>query len=165
MKISELKELTYVDETIPQGLRWKVSPRSRNIKIDDPCGCLKSRGYYVTGIKGKYYLNHRLIYALFNNLDLDQLPPLIDHIDRCKINNKISNLREATCNLNSANRKIQENNTSGVRGVNWCKRDKKWYARIRINGKKKHLGCFDCLEEAKKVYNIKFKEAYPEVIV
>jgi hypothetical protein len=33
--------------------------------------------------------------------------------------------------------------SSGFRGVGWFKRDRKWHATIRIDGKNNHLGYFD----------------------
>ena len=33
-------------------------------------------------------------------------------------------------------------------GVSYCKRDNLWYARIKVGGKTKHLGCFSDLESA-----------------
>ena len=49
------------------------------------------------------------------------------------------------------NNKIRKDNTSGIKGVSWHKRVKKWVALCQTNGKQKHLGSFDTIEEAEKV--------------
>ena len=46
---------------------------------------------------------------------------------------------------------MSRSNTSGVTGVTWDKSIGKWLAQIRLDGKTKHLGYFDDLEEAAEV--------------
>lgn len=72
----------------------------------------------------------------------------IDHIDRNPMNNRRSNLREATRSQQGMNRKKQNNNTSGFIGVYWNKREGKWMAALKINGKSKHLGYFSNKHDA-----------------
>ena len=57
----------------------------------------------------------------------------VDHKDRCVWNNSRQNLRLATPKENARNRSKRRNNSSGVPGVSWHKRDKKW--RVTIAGK------------------------------
>lgn len=45
---------------------------------------------------------------------------------------------------------IQSNNTSGYKGVCWNKKSNKWYAQIRVNKKRIHLGSFTNIEDAIK---------------
>ena len=65
-----------------------------------------------------------------------------DHIDRNPLNNRRSNLRQATASQQNMNQGKQSNNTSGVIGVCWHKDRNKWNAFISISGKRKHLGYF-----------------------
>ena len=65
-----------------------------------------------------------------------------DHMDCNPFNNRKENLRFATKSQNSVNRSKQKNNTSGIMGVYWHKRDEVWVARIGINGKQVNLGYF-----------------------
>ena len=71
-----------------------------------------------------------------------------DHINRNKLDNRKENLRIASKNLNSINRGLRKDNTSGYKGVGWEKRRKKWYASIMINQKSKTLGCFNNIQDA-----------------
>lgn len=75
---------------------------------------------------------------------------VIDHKNRNPLDNRLNNLRPCTVQQNSMNRSVQCNNTSGVSGVYWSNTYNKWIARIKINGKAKHLGYFKELEEATK---------------
>lgn len=65
-----------------------------------------------------------------------------DHKDCNPLNNRRNNLRPATKSQNATNRSKQSNNTSGIVGVYWHKRDQTWEAGIGINNKYIHLGCF-----------------------
>jgi len=66
------------------------------------------------------------------------------------------NCRFVTHAENSRNQRLlQENNTSGYRGVGY--ENKKWRARITINNKQKYLGCFDSITLAALRYDA---EAY-----
>ena len=43
--------------------------------------------------------------------------------------------------------------TSKYIGVYWAKNNKKWKAGVRVEGKNKHLGYFECEEEAARKYD------------
>jgi hypothetical protein len=135
-----------------------------NIKNNSTGRILKpgiNKGYYQVHLSNngevKTKLVHRLVGEAFPN-------PLnkkyIDHIDNNRLNNNINNLRWATPSENSFNQKLSSVNTSGNKGVSFHKRDKKWYAKIKINGKKIHLGNFDSKDEAIKARVNKAKELF-----
>ena len=84
----------------------------------------------------------------------------IDHIDNCKTNNNIMNLRWVTHKENGMNRLLNINNSSGVKGVTWHKQKKKWCARIRIDGISIHLGYFDKINDAKQARIKRANEAF-----
>ena len=77
----------------------------------------------------------------------------VDHIDRNRLNNELGNLREVTKRENALNSGMSSNNTSGFRGVYWSKKSQKWQASIQSEGKLRHLGYFDCKEEAARAYD------------
>ena len=75
-----------------------------------------------------------------------------DHINGNKLDNRKKNLRICSRTENSRNSKIRSNNTSGFKGVHWHGALKKWRARIKVNGKCIHLGCFDDKKSAHNAY-------------
>lgn len=73
-----------------------------------------SRYYHIClskNNKPKTYTVHRLVAKAFL-LNPDNLPE-VDHIDRNKLNNHISNLRWVSKSKNQANRNMMKTNTSG----------------------------------------------------
>ena len=114
---------------------------------------LNQEGYARTKINKKYVLMHRFITKCPND-------KVVDHINRNRIDNKKSNLR--ICNVidNCHNASISNNNTSGVTGVNFNKKSRKWRAYIMCNGINYNLGFYCDKEEAikarkdsEKIYN------------
>ena len=132
-------------------LIWKTN-RTPGVKAGDIAGTIAKSGYSQIRLNGKTYKAHRLIFIYHHGY----FPGFVDHIDRNKSNNKIENLREASLVQNQGNRKMDVRNTSGYRGVSWYKKDKKWGARITMNGTKKFLGLF---EDPSDAYDAYCKEA------
>lgn len=72
---------------------------------------------------------------------------VVDHMQYNTLDNTDSNLRVITNGENLQNRKGPDrDNKSGVRGVCWNKRTKKWIARV----KQILIGSFDSIHEAEK---------------
>lgn len=109
-----------------------------------PAGWVDDSGYNHIRLKGKLYLEHRLIYLLHHKY----LPELVDHVDRNPRNNRIENLREACKKLNAINSGLPANNRSGIKGVSWHKAGQKWTAQIKNDGVKIHLGSYSKLQDA-----------------
>ena len=65
-----------------------------------------------------------------------------DHIDRNGLNNQRSNLRFVTHQENCLNKNKYRGSSSKYKGVAWNKKNKKWTAQIKINGRQRHLGSF-----------------------
>lgn len=93
----------------------------------------------------KFILMHREILKTPNK-------KVTDHIDQNGLNNQRSNLRVATPSQNQHNKGGYKNNTSGLKGVMWHKRDKKWFARTKLNGKNIYLGYYTSKELAHEAY-------------
>ena len=120
---------------------------------------LGTRGYYDVIIKndeGKliHITNHKLVGLTFipnpNNYKI------IDHIDNNKLNNDVNNLRWCSQQQNNFNQSLSSKNTSGFKGVYYCKSNKKWNANIKYDRKTYQLGSFDKKEDA---INARIKEA------
>lgn len=101
---------------------------------------------------------HRLVAQTFikNPNNKEQ----VDHIDNNRTNNNVYNLRWATNQENCFNRKMSINNTSGVKGVVWHKRIKKWQAFIKINGKLKFIGYYDEMEDASEARKLEAQRLF-----
>jgi len=127
-------------------LYWK-NPTSGRMKKGLRAGRYGKRGYIETGINYKRYKNHRIIFLMFHGY----LPEIVDHIDNNKLNNKIENLRAATCSQNLQNAKLSKSNTTGIKGVVWEKDRKYWKAQIMVNGKQIRIGKLESLELAELV--------------
>lgn len=120
---------------------------SWNTKFSNKLAGTIDKGYLRVNVSGRQLLNHRVIYALYHKLNLIDVPPMLDRMDRDKLNNRPSNIRKATRSLNSLNRR-QVSNVSGYIGTHYDKHCNKWVSQIRINNKCKTLGRFNTKEEA-----------------
>jgi hypothetical protein len=80
-------------------------------------------------------------------------PRQVDHKDRVNtLDNRRKNLR-VTLDQNSQNIGIPKHNTSGFKGVSWCKREQRWLAYIAFHGKQHPLGYFPTAELAAMAYD------------
>jgi len=140
-------------------LYWKEK-RSNSIDLSKPAGYIDNQRYRVIRIKGKLYQAHRLVWKYHYGKDPKEF---IDHIDGNKSNNNMENLREATRQQNNFNKITQKNNKLGIKGVS--KHRNKYAARIIINGKKKHLGMFFTIEEARLAREEAEKKLFKEFSV
>ena len=122
---------------------WR-SPR-RRVRVGFLAGAVTPSGYIAIGVDRKVYRAHILAWMYMTG----ELPDgHIDHIDGDRSNNAWSNLRIATRSQNAANSRTATSNTSGVKGVFWCKSTKKWSCNLRRNGVVAYRASFDTLEQA-----------------
>lgn len=125
-------------------MTWRVDKgRSR---IGDAIGSLRHDGYLRAKINQREYLLHRLIWLWVT----DSFPFEIDHINHCRTDNRIENLRECTRAQNHANRsrKKRKSLPKGVRESG----KSKFCARIVVQGKEVNLGTFHSPESASSAY-------------
>lgn len=105
----------------------------------------KGHGYLTIGVDKKVYLAHRLAWLyVYGTWPVDQL----DHRNRVRTDNRISNLRESNQFENAQNKNKASNNSSGYPGVSFHSRDMKYAAYITVSKKRKSLGYFSSAEEA-----------------
>jgi len=97
-----------------------------------------------------------------------EVPPgmFIDHINHNGLDNRKANLRPATRTQNIWHRKkFKRHSRSRYKGVDWVKEQKKWRARIRVNGKRIYLGSFDNEISAAKAYDRAAKKHHGQFAV
>lgn len=129
-------------------LYWKLNV-SASGRIGQRAGCLDTHdGYRKVRYGGIAYREHHIVWLLTYGSFPDDL---IDHKNRNRSDNRPSNLRLASHAENGKNKSRQRNNLSGVPGVYWSTEHRKWKVQISVNNKRKFLGLFDCLEEARVV--------------
>jgi hypothetical protein len=115
-------------------LTWNKRFAGREAFITD-----NGTGYRMGRIGGRAYLAHRVAWAIARGAWPDNE---IDHINRDRADNRLSNLREVTRAENSKNKGMSAHNTSGANGVSWNRKIQKWQARIQIGRRTKNLGFF-----------------------
>lgn len=154
-----IRELLEIDETVPSGLRWKTRSR-HHFATEMACKTWSTRFagapagawrkgtiYWYIKIDGAKHYTHRIIFFLANGTDPAEKH--VDHINPLILLPNISvNLRLATQSENMRNQRKNARNTSGVPGVGWHKRHRKWRTHIRVYGKQTHLGYFTDFDDA-----------------
>jgi len=118
-------------------IKW-LKNRINGARKNDVAGSA-IQGYIRICINGNTYGAHRLTWLLV----MQEWPKgQIDHKDRVRNNNVFSNLRDVTRIENAKNSPLRIDNTSGVCGVSWNKKNCKWIARVHINRKPVGLGSY-----------------------
>ena len=127
---------------------YLLSNYTWSLKRDPRCDAV----YFTSKIGGKTKYLHRMI--------MGEPDGQVDHKDRDFYNCRRSNLRVATASQNQANRGVQKNSTTKVKGV--FPHGDRFRSYIRVEGKQIWLGAFDTIEEAKKVYDAAAKRHFGE---
>jgi len=160
--LENINELLTYDSTTGE-ISWKVSRRG-HIRAGKIAGHVahpphSRTSYRCIKIDGKTYYAHRLAWMFV----FRRWPrAFLDHINGNGLDNRISNLREATSAQNNRNTPRRCDNTSGYKGVCYHISNKRYTAGIRINGVGKHLGSFATAKEAHAAYCTAAKENFGE---
>lgn len=146
-KNSEYKKIPNYEGYMISILGDIISSREGLFKDMKPCISNKyiTFGLIKDGKEIREYL-HRLMCITF----IGDIPDgmVVDHIDRDMRNNNINNLRLVTKSQNM----INSNKYEYSNGYSYYKKSNKWRARIRMDGKEKHIGLFNTEEEARQAY-------------
>lgn len=116
-------------------------------------------GYRRIRIYGIRYQAHRLAWLYMTG---DWPVEEVDHINLVKDDNRWSNLRAASRKENQRNRRAGRNNRSGVKGVSWSVRERKWRTSICVNSRHVHLGYFTNINDAADAREAASKKCYGE---
>lgn len=132
-------------------LFWAVNRRG-HVRKGDKAGTKLKNGcgkhYLTVKIAGKHSLVHRVCWLYFYGKEPNGC---IDHINGDGLDNRIENLRVVSRSENQKNMKVSTRSSSGVMGVYWEKRSKKWHVRIAKKGvtnKMSHVGYYSCFLDA-----------------
>jgi hypothetical protein len=137
--------------------KWRVH-RAGNALQGQTTGSVNTTGYIQVKLNGVKYSAHRLawLYVYGSSPDFD-----LDHINRNRQDNRIVNLRKATRSQNCQNQKQRVDNTSGVKGIHWCKLKQRWIVQAIVEGKRKQIGAFTDREAAISARAVTEKQHYP----
>lgn len=139
-----------------------VNKINRNkVKKGVRAGCLMKRGYILVTVDSVKYTEHRLVWWMLKGWDC----PKLDHIDRCKTNNRVENLRPVTVSQNLAN-STDRRSKLGIPGVRILRgragHRKPYAAYLSHQGKQDHLGYYATPEEAFEVHKAAHIARYGE---
>ena len=132
----------------PSRIRNMWNSRWAGKQAGSPC---QSHGYRAVSINHVHYLMHRLAWLYVHG---EWPAETIDHINRDRLDNRISNLRLATPSQQMSNHP-PKNNITGLPGVTFHKgkkAKKRYSAKISVNRTTHSLGYFETPEEAHEVY-------------
>lgn len=121
------------DYPLVAGVLWWASEQARG------------HNWYAEGmINGQRTFMHRLL-----------CPSLaeVDHRNGNGLCNLRSNLRAATRAQNAANVRVRSHSRSGIKGVAWDEKRKRWKAHISVAGKTVNIGRFLTAKEAADAYD------------
>jgi hypothetical protein len=145
LTLEHLREVLHYDPETGK-FTWIASIGTK-IRPGREAGC-KNHGYKLIRIDKVAYRAHRLAWLYMTGKYPEEE---IDHVNQVKDDNRFENLRPVSRKQNMKNLPSYRANKSGVTGVIWIERLKKWRASIRHDGKNKYLGIFENLEDARRV--------------
>lgn len=127
----------------------------RKARAGSIAGKLTWHGYLRTEVEGKKYYNHLLAWLFVHG---EWPPDEIDHIDRDKTNNRISNLRLATHAQNKRNSPGRRKTLKGA----YRRSNGSWRSQLRYDGALLELGTFKTEQEAHEAYKRTAERLYGE---
>lgn len=170
LPLTFLLENFYIEDST---LKWnKDVLYGSHKKKGDFAGSIGNNGYLRIAIKygkiKKVYSVHRIMYQMYNNINLLEDSEIVDHVDRNPLNNSFENLRIATKSDNNCNIKIRKDNKTGYKNIcrNTHKIEKRWskneyLVSIQKDGKRKTKEC-KTLEDAIEWRNKMLPELHGE---
>lgn len=119
--------------------------RNRKYTSGKRAGALHPLGYRKVSFGSSRYMEHRIIWIMHHK---DSPAKYIDHINNKRDDNRIENLRVADRCENNSNAVIRKDNTTGIKGVYWNKRDNKYTVSLSVNGNRNTYGNYSDIELA-----------------
>lgn len=116
------------------------------------------RQYRRLNVLGYSLYGHRLAWFYMTG----EWVPLVDHEDLDGVTDRWANLRSATKAQNAANCRAHKSNPTGLKGVSFDGRRRRFAAQIHCGGRNTFLGYFDTPEAAHAAYAHAAAEAFGE---
>lgn len=123
--------------------KWRAD-RS-NVKAGTVAGCIDVNGYWQITVMNRSRKAHHIAFLYMTGEWPDRH---IDHVNQVKHDNRWANLRLANDAQNNANRPVRRDSRSGLKGVGWIAKKRKWRAQIKHAGRSRHLGYFETAQLA-----------------
>lgn len=132
----------------------RVGPKTR----DNVAGSYAGSKYRFISVDGRRYMASHLAWLYMTG----ELPGfVIDHINQNKIDDRWCNLRRSDHSKNRANTGLRSSNTSGIRGVHYDRKSRKWVMQIRCRDRK-YVSYHTTAENAAREYNRLSAELFGE---
>jgi hypothetical protein len=120
-------------------LRWHASRSGRS---SGTFYAIRNGARRPDGTKEKSLVLHRVILNAPDDM-------MVDHMNGNGLDNRRANLRLVDASGNMLNRgRARRDSASGIVGVTYHTRNRRWMASIRVRGMVKHLGYFDTADQA-----------------
>jgi len=129
---------------------WARPPINHNNLIGSEAGTIGDEGRIIIRISGKGFRRSRIAFVFMTGC---WPTAVVDHINGNASDDRWVNLRDVSIQLNNRNictgrRKKKSNLPVGVRVL----KNKRYMARIGLNGRSFSLGVYDTITEAKSAY-------------
>jgi hypothetical protein len=144
---SRLKELLHYAPNI--GVFTWIVPRVGPKTRDNRAGSFAGAKYRMIGIDGRRYMASHLAWLYMTG---DWPTGIIDHINQDKLDDRWGNLRLSDPSRNRMNTGLRSNNTSGIKGVHFNRKSRKWVMQISCRDKK-FISAHSTAEKAAQEYN------------
>jgi hypothetical protein len=144
-----------IELTLTKGYTAIVDDCDADLALHKWCALVKSNTVYGRRVisqkpyKGTYL--HREVLARIIGRPLEK-GEVVDHIDGNGLNNRRSNIRLASQQQNTRNKRTSSNSKSGLKGAAWSAWTGKWVAMIQAEGRRINLGYYDTPELAHEAY-------------
>ena len=116
-------------------------------EIDQGVWTLDGHGYVCKNKRGRIIRLHHYVMERATGRELPR-GMYIDHINQCKTDNRLCNLRIVNPTASAMNMPLKADNTSGVTGVSRGRKGIGWRAYITVNKKRIELGTYPTIEAA-----------------
>jgi len=115
-------------------------------KRNSRAGTVKKNGYRTIRVRGRWFSSGRVAWLHYYG---EWPRHQIDHINHVRDDDRIANLRDVPGAVNMHNLgALRSNSTTGVVGVSFNKRQRKYVASVYVGGRCIFLGQFSSLPEA-----------------